>query len=156
MDHQQLMYLLAGGITTGLATYYLIRSLFPWLKYDMKFIRTMGAMGIKVKRLEAKNKLMIDLFENQVKRIPQKPFVIFEDQKYTYEYMNKQANKVAHIAQSIGLKKGDIVAMMQLNEPAFIWTFFGKFNGIECPNRTIFLMPTIPGVRILSNPCVCI
>ena len=43
--------------------------------------------------------------------------------------MNSQANKTARLAQNLGWKKGDTVALFIHNEPAFIWTYLGKCYG---------------------------
>ena len=126
MDLRSLLYLFAGGTATALATYYLIKSLFPWIKYDIHFIRVMGKISLKVKSFQRRRMGIVEIFEQQVKKYGKKTMLIFEDERYTYEYMNKQANKVAHVALALGLKKGDVVAMLQLNEPAFIWTYFGE------------------------------
>lgn len=60
-----------------------------------------------------------------MKRHPKKPFIIFQEKEYSYEYMNEQMNKFAHAAQKIGLKRGDNVAMLMHNEPDYIWTYLG-------------------------------
>ncbi len=50
-----------------------------------------------------------------------------QDRIYTYDYVNRQANKVAHTALKLGLKKGDVVSILITNSPEFIWTFIGKW-----------------------------
>jgi non-ribosomal peptide synthetase component F len=126
LDVKSLLYAVGGGAAAVMATYYLIRSLFPWLRYDIQYLRAMIPMAITIKGYQRKNMCLIDIFEQQVKKRGQKTMLIFEGKKYTYEFINKQANKVAHVALSLGLKKGDTVAMLQLNEAEFIWTYFGK------------------------------
>ena len=148
MDVQTLLYLLGGGAATAMATYYLIKSLFPWLKYDYQFLKSMGAILIKIKGYQRRNWLLIDIWEDRVKTMPTKTFLIFEDKRYTYEYMNKMANKVAHMALDMGLKKGDVVAMLQTNEPAFIWTYFGEFSVHYC----VYFSPLLCAYIVLNWP----
>ncbi len=52
--------------------------------------------------------------------------LFLQDKIYTYEYVNRQANKVANLALSLGLKKGDTAAILMQNSMEFIWTFLGK------------------------------
>ena len=40
--------------------------------------------------------------------------------------MDRQSNKVANLILSLGIKKGDVVAMLMFNSPQFIWTALGK------------------------------
>ena len=73
-----------------------------------------------------KGPFLVDIFEQKAAQQPDKVFVIFEDKTYTYKFMNEQANRVAHAALMIGIKRGHTVAMMNYNEPAFLWTLLGK------------------------------
>ncbi len=57
--------------------------------------------------------------------------IILQDRIYTYDYVNRQANKVAHTALKLGLKKGDVVSILITNSPEFIWTFIGKWFKIH-------------------------
>ena len=55
---------------------------------------------------------------------PDKAAVIFEDEPYTFKQLNDDANIIAHYLQSIGLKKGDRVAILALNCCEFIAFYF--------------------------------
>jgi len=55
---------------------------------------------------------------------PEKAAVIFEDQPLTFKKLNEETNRVAHYLQSIGLKKGDRVAILALNCCEFIYLYF--------------------------------
>ena len=52
--------------------------------------------------------------------------VLYEEESYTFEQVNKRANQVANFALESGLKRGDVVALMIQNEPAYVWTYLGK------------------------------
>ncbi|XP_060068919.1 long-chain fatty acid transport protein 6-like [Ylistrum balloti] len=117
------IFLGAAG-ATGVATL-AWRMWFPWLRDDLTTIRSTNRQASKSIR-DAKNKrFLIDMFEEQVKRVPKKPFIFFEDKIYTYEFVNEMANRVANLALTWGLKPGDAVATIIYNEPAFVWTLLG-------------------------------
>ena len=69
---------------------------------------------------------LIDQFEENVVRHPDKVFLIFEGREFSYGLVDHMANKVANVAAAIGLHQGDTVAVMMPNEPAFVWTFLGS------------------------------
>eukprot|EP00058_Branchiostoma_floridae_P027771 XP_002613262.1 hypothetical protein BRAFLDRAFT_57365 [Branchiostoma floridae] len=68
---------------------------------------------------------LVDRFLHQVQLQPDKPFVLFEDQLYTYKDVDVMSNKVANVFHGEVVTCGDTVAMLVYNEPAFIWTFLG-------------------------------
>ena len=117
--------LVTGGLTLT-TTLYILSRLFPWLKYDLTFLRVMLRLAFTFKNYERKNMLTIDIFEDKVRKIPTKKLLFFEDKEYTYEFVNQQANKVANMCLSLGVKKKDVVALLIHNEPAFIWTHLGE------------------------------
>ena len=102
------------------------RAFFPWIGYDLKLMKVGARIGKLMEQDAVNERWVIVMFEQAVERCPKKPFIIFEDRIYTYEYMDEQSNRVANIAMQWGLKVGDTVAIMMQNEPAFIWTFLGK------------------------------
>ncbi|RUS86755.1 hypothetical protein EGW08_005478 [Elysia chlorotica] len=110
----------AGATGAGLLAW---KTMFPWLEYDIQLAK----MGKKIMSLreEALKTFLIDKFEEKVANTPKKAFIIFEDNIFTYEYMDQMACRVANVAKSLGLKRGDCVAMMIENEPSFVWTFLG-------------------------------
>lgn len=59
-----------------------------------------------------KNKTIIDLFEEQVLRTPNKIALIFEDSRLTYNELNQKANQLAHTLISLGVKPGNVVAVL--------------------------------------------
>lgn len=99
------------------------KSMFPWIEDDLKVLSVGRKLG-KV-REEIMTSLLIDKFENHVATNPKKVFIEFEDNLYTYEFVDQMACKVANLARSLGILPRDIVALMIQNEPAFIWTFLG-------------------------------
>ena len=57
------------------------------------------------------NTNLIDLFEKQVKKTPDKTAVIFEDKKITYKTLNEKANILANYLIDLGIKSNDIICI---------------------------------------------
>ncbi len=53
------------------------------------------------------------------------PFIIFEDTVCTFDEANACANRIARIALSAGLKRGDVVALLMSNRPDYVMTWLG-------------------------------
>ncbi|MCL1475207.1 class I adenylate-forming enzyme family protein [Argonema antarcticum] len=56
---------------------------------------------------------------------PRKTALTFECQYFSYEQLDEMANRVANGLQSLGIKKGDRVALYLPNLPEFVFTYFG-------------------------------
>ena len=98
---------------------------YPWLKYDIIWLRGMATLFSAYHRMARKNKFLIDIMEEKTAENPKKTMVIFNDQSYSYQFMNSQMNKISRIAGDIGLKSGETVTMLMHNSPAFMWTYLG-------------------------------
>lgn len=122
------MWTMVAGAITGLfgASYLGIKFWAPWIVYDLKYIWTVVISSVipMVSDIK-KRKLAIDRFEETAKRYPEKTMLIFEKSTFSYSEGNARANKIAHAALSLGLKRGDVVAIVLANEPDFIWTILG-------------------------------
>ncbi|KAH3858043.1 long-chain fatty acid transport protein 2-like isoform X2 [Dreissena polymorpha] len=112
----------AGAVGAGIMSW---RAFFPWIGYDLKMIKHGKRAGGRIMKDIQNQRYLINMFEEAVEKYPKKPFIIFEDRVYTYEFVNEQTNRVANIAAQWGFKIGECVALMIENEPAFIWTFLG-------------------------------
>ncbi|MBN1655603.1 MAG: long-chain-acyl-CoA synthetase [Deltaproteobacteria bacterium] len=64
-------------------------------------------------------------FERLAKESPEHPFLLFEDRRYSYVQSNALANRHAHAYAALGVKKGDVVALVLENRPEFLWHFLG-------------------------------
>ncbi|CAL8383031.1 unnamed protein product [Arctogadus glacialis] len=65
---------------------------------------------------------VLDRFLELAKTQPAKPFIIFEDELFTYGDGDLQSNKVARaLRQHAGLREGDTVALFLGNQPLFVW-----------------------------------
>lgn len=75
-------------------------------------------------------KLLSDLFEEQVKRYPDKPAIIFtnDDRTWTYLQLNDYANQVANYFSRLGLQKGDTASLFLENSPEYIGLYLGLWK----------------------------
>lgn len=55
---------------------------------------------------------------------PNKMAIIYEDHPITYAELNDGVNRIAHLLQEKGLKKGDRISVVLLNCPEFIQVYF--------------------------------
>ncbi|KZE75221.1 fatty-acid--CoA ligase [Myroides marinus] len=63
-----------------------------------------------------------------VGKFPTKPFLIYQDKTYTYEDTYQNIKQVSSLFSKLGLKKGDTVAAMCFNTPAFVLTMFASWE----------------------------
>ena len=63
------------------------------------------------KRDYPKDKTVIDLFEEQVKKTPEKVALVFEDKAMTYGELNNKANILANLLKQNGIIEGDCVGV---------------------------------------------
>jgi fatty-acyl-CoA synthase len=66
-----------------------------------------------------------DLFERQVARRPNRPAVLYQDRRLSYGELDAMANRAAHWAADMGLRSGDVVALLMENRPEYIATWLG-------------------------------
>lgn len=62
-------------------------------------------------------------FEQRANQIPSHPFLLYEEQGYSYAEANALINKHAHAYIRVGIQKGDVVALVMENRPEFLWHF---------------------------------
>ena len=91
-----------------------------------KFILVMNTL----KERHKEKKTIPDLFSETASRHPDKTAIIFEEQKWTFRELDEFTNRVANHFRSLGLQKGDCVALFADNCPEFIgvWLGLGKLG----------------------------
>jgi len=75
------------------------------------------------------------LLEEKAQKNKGKVFLIFEEEKVTFDRFNEMANRVANGLLSLAIKKGDKIAIMLPNCPDYLYLWFGiaKMGGIMVP-----------------------
>ncbi|MHA1728597.1 MAG: AMP-binding protein [Promethearchaeota archaeon] len=81
------------------------------------------------------NSTMADVIKEKSDRIGDKIYLTYVrdfdkgiDEKYTYKDMHLQSNKIGNGLIKLGVKKGEGIALFQINSPEFIFTLFGAFK----------------------------
>ncbi|MFH1383242.1 MAG: long-chain-fatty-acid--CoA ligase [Chloroflexota bacterium] len=66
---------------------------------------------------------------------PDKEAIVFEDKRYTYSQLNERATRLGNALLKLGVKKGDRIAMMQVNTNQCVEAYFAtaKIGGIYLP-----------------------
>lgn len=80
------------------------------------------------------------LVEASAKAYPDRTAIIFNDLKYSYSQLNALASKFANVLQSLGVERGDKVALMMPNVPTFTVAYFGilKLGATVVPFNVLF------------------
>uniref|UniRef100_A0A146LKS9 Very long-chain fatty acid transport protein n=1 Tax=Lygus hesperus TaxID=30085 RepID=A0A146LKS9_LYGHE len=87
---------------------------------------------VKLKYWEYKKLTPPKIFLEFVKRHPDKPAFIHEETVWTFKQVEQWSNQVAHYFKSIGLKRGDCVALFLEGRPEYpaLWFGISKIGGI--------------------------
>ena len=72
-----------------------------------------------------KSKTVPELFTDSVIRHPNKTAILFENTKYTFRELDRYSNQIANFFESIGVCRGDTVALFMTNSPQYIATMIG-------------------------------
>ncbi len=81
-----------------------------------------------------------ELLEKRSENFPDKVFFYFENEKVTYQNFNLNVNRIANSLRSMGIEKGNMVAIMLPNSPEFLYTWMGlnKIGAVEVPINISF------------------
>lgn len=63
--------------------------------------------------------------EDHLKSTPDKVFIVYEGQNWTYRQAMDEIHRRANYFLSLGIEKHEIVALNFTNKPAFVWAYFG-------------------------------
>lgn len=71
-----------------------------------------------------------DRLEARAAAHPARTFVRYRTGAVSYGRINTEANRIAHAARALGLRRGDVVALLMENRPAFLssWLGFAKLG----------------------------
>jgi long-chain acyl-CoA synthetase len=78
--------------------------------------------------------------EDRAKKYRKKPVLLFEGKEISFSQLNESANKLANGLKSLGIEKGDRVAIMLPNIPEFVYSFYAlqKLGAIAVPFNTMY------------------
>jgi len=66
-----------------------------------------------------------ELLHSRAMEAPDKPYLLFRDDVYTYSDIDERAERIANGLIAAGIEKGDKVAVLLHNCPEFVFSFFG-------------------------------
>jgi non-ribosomal peptide synthetase component F len=121
-----MLALVVGGLGVTGALYLLLNLWWPGWYLDWYYRRNNLKVGNAILHSLSRGKFLIDIFEEFANLTPQKPFIIYNDEKLSYEYIDRKANQAGRAAIEIGIKPGSVVAIMMYNEPGIVWSYLGK------------------------------
>ncbi|MDH4121734.1 MAG: long-chain-acyl-CoA synthetase [Deltaproteobacteria bacterium] len=78
-----------------------------------------------VRLLAFKNKTLGNTLEKMAAKRPDDDFLLFENDRYTFDQYNRMANRRAHYFSSQGVRKGTVVLLLMENRPEFMATVAG-------------------------------
>ncbi|HZJ85043.1 MAG TPA: long-chain fatty acid--CoA ligase [Syntrophomonadaceae bacterium] len=95
-----------------------------------------------------------EMFHRNVMDFPDKPYLVINDMELTYGTVNNLANGLANYLLSIGVKKGDRVALMMPNVPQYVIGFQAcmKAGFILVPTNFMYTKPELEHTFKDSQP----
>ncbi|KAH0626668.1 hypothetical protein JD844_001762 [Phrynosoma platyrhinos] len=70
--------------------------------------------------------MLLDYFLEKVQKHPEKPFILFGEEVYSYQDVDRRSSQVARVLRDhVGLKEGETVAVFLQNVPAYVWVWMG-------------------------------
>ncbi|XP_073688034.1 very long-chain acyl-CoA synthetase [Garra rufa] len=111
-------------IVSAILVLFAIRLRFPYIIKEIKYAGLIARATYRTtKYLKARPVYtLIDRFLDSVRKNPNKTFIRFQDETYSYAQSDKQSNKIARsLLKHADLHEGDTVALLLGNEPMFLW-----------------------------------
>lgn len=113
-----------------------------WKIQKMKLLKTALAALVKVSYEELREGRLMDilnakrkgethdiswaqLLTTRARQVPDKPFLLYRDERVTYRQMDERANQIAHFLLGKGYGKGQGIGIYMRNSPRFLDVFFG-------------------------------
>ena len=99
-----------------------------------RYIKILGKVEKDYKTCDVNRETVSTIFKKCVSRHPKKAAIIFEDQTWTFEDVDRYSNKIGNMFRSMGFSCGDKVAIYMMNRPEYTCIFLGLSKiGVEVP-----------------------
>ena len=91
-----------------------------------EFFRVLGELKYLIPVLRYKfpdpedNASLAHSFQDTSARFPDRPFLYFENEDWTYDQTNKAANALARYLKKTGVNHGDRIVLLMENRPSFV------------------------------------
>ncbi|KAI4830581.1 hypothetical protein KUCAC02_002201 [Chaenocephalus aceratus] len=121
-----MMYLISVILASIFIIPFAIKTLSPYLWLDILYLKDL--LRILVTFVSRRRRrpffFVLDRFLEQTAAHPDKSFIVFENEHFSYSYTDRRSNKTANaLLSQPGYKAGDTVALFMGNEPAFMFTW---------------------------------
>ncbi|XP_026565494.1 very long-chain acyl-CoA synthetase isoform X2 [Pseudonaja textilis] len=120
------------GLCTALAGLLLLpllgRLACSYFFQDLWFFLKLLAVGRRARQGATRRppRTLLEVFGQRARRAPDKPLLLFRDEVYTYQQVERRSNQVARaLREHAGLRQGDGVALYLGNQPAYLWVWLG-------------------------------
>lgn len=97
-----------------------------------RFVKEEISRGTLLKNLDGLSRVKIPadmswaaLLEERAAQVPNKTFLLYENERFTYCQMDQNANKAANLIKSFGGGQGKGIAIFMKNSPRYLDVFFG-------------------------------
>uniref|UniRef100_A0A673AHI4 long-chain-fatty-acid--CoA ligase n=2 Tax=Sphaeramia orbicularis TaxID=375764 RepID=A0A673AHI4_9TELE len=98
----------------------------PYFVQDVRYVLSRVKIGSLMLKCIQTNFTLLDHFLKVVKAQPDKMFLYFQDESFTYKQADDLSTKAGRAFLQSGLvQQGDTVALFLRNEPVFLWLWFG-------------------------------
>ncbi|XP_074150575.1 long-chain fatty acid transport protein 2 [Sminthopsis crassicaudata] len=100
----------------------------PYIFQDTNYFLTVVGIARRVRSYSRRRpvRTILSAFLERVHQTPNKPFILFQDETFSYAQMDRRSNQVARVLHDrLGLRQGDCVAVFLGNEPAYVWLWLG-------------------------------
>ena len=91
----------------------------PWIKWYLEGVEP---------DITVDEKSVVDTFNENTEKWKDKTAVVFYGRKINYRELRDQADRFAAALHDLGIKKGDMVALLLLNSPQFIIAYMGALK----------------------------
>ena len=87
---------------------------------------------------ELEHRTVAHMLADKAARVGDRPFLLWRDERYSYADLEAWTNRYAQGFRALGIGRGDHVAVMMSNCPAFFWTIWGlaKLGAVVVPLNT--------------------
>jgi solute carrier family 27 (fatty acid transporter), member 1/4 len=107
-------------------TFYFIHGFLGAFYRDLSGLPFLFHVETSFKEIQNKNLTLADYFNRYLKKNPNKPCILFNDETWTYQDIENYSNKIANLfMKRFKLKKGDCVALLLTNKPQYAATWLG-------------------------------
>ncbi|XP_013910087.1 PREDICTED: very long-chain acyl-CoA synthetase-like [Thamnophis sirtalis] len=140
------------------------RFFFPYFWLDLKNIIAYLVVGYRCHRYMQSTPpiTLLEIFLAKVKKYSNKPLILFEDEVYSYQDIDRYSNQIARVLKDyVGLKEEDTIAVFFKTSPSYLSVFIGLSKigcTMACINYNIRLKSLIHALKtckakvLLSTP----